>query len=187
VRLDEDEIEAELAKPTSVMETCLAEFLGTFVLMLTVGLNAVTDTSATAWSAAASLMSLIYSLGDVSGAHFNPAVTLGVMISGSRRLKAPEGQGQGQEGQEQGAMVNEESQQRKQLISMGRGFCYIFVQIFGAVAAGALYASYHYGGPESHTPMPIKTGKHITPAVACTGEMIFTALLVVFHCTHSAL
>jgi len=60
----------------------LSEFTGTFVLVLTVGLNVLGSSSATAWSAAAALLSMVYALGDVSGGHFNPAVSLAVVISG---------------------------------------------------------------------------------------------------------
>jgi len=58
-----------------------SEFIGTFVIVLTVGLNLVMTSPAVPWSSAATYMSLIYSLGDVSGAHFNPAVTLAAMLS----------------------------------------------------------------------------------------------------------
>jgi aquaporin Z len=57
----------------------MAEFLGTFMLVLTVGLNVMAASPAAAFSIAASLMCMIYALGDVSGAHFNPAVTVAVM------------------------------------------------------------------------------------------------------------
>eukprot|EP00933_Yihiella_yeosuensis_P035284 TRINITY_DN287_c3_g1_i1.p1 TRINITY_DN287_c3_g1~~TRINITY_DN287_c3_g1_i1.p1 ORF type:complete len:487 (+),score=74.77 TRINITY_DN287_c3_g1_i1:63-1463(+) len=60
----------------------ICEFLGTFFLVLTVGLNVLGNSVATAWSAAAALTSMIYALGDVSGGHFNPAVTLAVVLSG---------------------------------------------------------------------------------------------------------
>jgi len=59
-----------------------SEFLGTFALALTVGLNVLAHSPATAWSAAASLTCATYALGDVSGGHFNPAVTLAVVLSG---------------------------------------------------------------------------------------------------------
>eukprot|EP00933_Yihiella_yeosuensis_P023489 TRINITY_DN18310_c0_g1_i1.p1 TRINITY_DN18310_c0_g1~~TRINITY_DN18310_c0_g1_i1.p1 ORF type:complete len:406 (-),score=105.18 TRINITY_DN18310_c0_g1_i1:272-1489(-) len=60
----------------------VSEFIGTYVLVLTVGLNVLADSKAGAFSIAASLMSIIYALGDVSGAHFNPAVTLALLLSG---------------------------------------------------------------------------------------------------------
>lgn len=60
----------------------VAEFLGTFMLVLTVGLNVLGQSAAGAFSIAAALMSMIYALGDVSGAHFNPAVTVAVAAIG---------------------------------------------------------------------------------------------------------
>jgi len=60
----------------------ISEFLGTFILVLTVGLNSLGHSPAAVLSIAASLTSMIYALGDVSGAHFNPAVTLAIFVSG---------------------------------------------------------------------------------------------------------
>jgi len=59
----------------------LSEFLGTFILVLTVGLNVLGNSPAGAFSIAAALMCMIYALGDVSGAHFNPAVTVAILAS----------------------------------------------------------------------------------------------------------
>jgi aquaporin Z len=66
---------------TTGAEIYVSEFLGTFVLVLTVGLNVLGKSPAGAYSIAASLMCMIYALGDVSGAHFNPAVTLAILAS----------------------------------------------------------------------------------------------------------
>merc|ERR1719359_1674527 len=63
----------------------VSEFLGTFFLVLTVGLNVLTMSPAGALSIGASLMCMIYALGSVSGAHFNPAVTTALTLAG----KAP--------------------------------------------------------------------------------------------------
>lgn len=60
----------------------VSEFVGTFFLVLTIGLNVLGSSPAAAFSIAASLLSMIYSLGNVSGAHFNPAVTWAVYLSG---------------------------------------------------------------------------------------------------------
>jgi aquaporin Z len=60
----------------------VSEFLGTFMLVLTVGLNVLGHSAAGAFSIAASLMCMIYALGGVSGAHFNPAVTVAILGSG---------------------------------------------------------------------------------------------------------
>jgi len=58
-----------------------SEFIGTYILVLTVGLNVLAASQAAAFSIAASLMCAIFALGDVSGAHFNPAVTIAVMAA----------------------------------------------------------------------------------------------------------
>merc|ERR1719253_1833622 len=67
----------ERAEP-KIFEKCASEFLGTYFLVLTVGLNVLGNSPAGAFSIAAALMCMIYSLGDVSGAHFNPAVTIAI-------------------------------------------------------------------------------------------------------------
>eukprot|EP00930_Biecheleria_cincta_P097021 TRINITY_DN8876_c1_g1_i1.p1 TRINITY_DN8876_c1_g1~~TRINITY_DN8876_c1_g1_i1.p1 ORF type:complete len:464 (-),score=68.45 TRINITY_DN8876_c1_g1_i1:168-1559(-) len=59
-----------------------SELLGSFMLVLTVGLNVLGKSPAAAMSIGAALACMIYALGDVSGAHFNPAVTVAVMASG---------------------------------------------------------------------------------------------------------
>lgn len=65
----------------SLVSKLTSEFFGTFMLVLTVGLNMLGKSPAGAFSIAASLTSMVYALGDVSGAHFNPAVTLAVLCS----------------------------------------------------------------------------------------------------------
>merc|ERR1719409_2217681 len=71
---------------TSLGAKCCSEFLGTFFLVLTVGLNVLAKNEAAAWSIAASLMCMIYALGNCSGAHFNPAVTLAIFLSGRGKM-----------------------------------------------------------------------------------------------------
>jgi len=65
--------ESEMAKK------CLSEFLGTFVLVATVGFNVLGGGNAL--SIGASLMVMIYALGGVSGANFNPAVTTCLVLT----------------------------------------------------------------------------------------------------------
>mmetsp|Transcript_5799 Transcript_5799/g.13789 ORF Transcript_5799/g.13789 Transcript_5799/m.13789 type:complete len:476 (-) Transcript_5799:39-1466(-) len=63
-----------------------SEFLGTFMLVLTVGLNVLAGSAAAVFSIAASLMCMIFALGTCSGGHFNPAVTVAVLFRGDRKL-----------------------------------------------------------------------------------------------------
>eukprot|EP00933_Yihiella_yeosuensis_P054188 TRINITY_DN52579_c0_g1_i1.p1 TRINITY_DN52579_c0_g1~~TRINITY_DN52579_c0_g1_i1.p1 ORF type:complete len:459 (-),score=86.96 TRINITY_DN52579_c0_g1_i1:68-1444(-) len=72
----------DFEKPKSMWTELASEFLGTFMLVLTVGLNVLGNSPAGAFSIAASLTCMIYALGDVSGAHFNPAVTIAIVLSG---------------------------------------------------------------------------------------------------------
>merc|ERR1719375_3104750 len=59
-----------------------AEFIGTYFLVFTAGCNVLSGSIGAAFSIGAMLMVMVYSLGSVSGAHFNPAVTLAVWMSG---------------------------------------------------------------------------------------------------------
>jgi aquaporin Z len=60
----------------------VSEFLGTYFLVLTVGLNVIGGSKAPVFSIAASLMCMIFALGTCSGAHFNPAVTIAIVAAG---------------------------------------------------------------------------------------------------------
>jgi aquaporin Z len=72
-----------------VFQEMLSEFIGTFVLVLTVGLNVCAQSAAGAFSIAASLMCMIYALGDISGANFNPAVTIALLLSKEGGMTVP--------------------------------------------------------------------------------------------------
>lgn len=90
----------------------MSELIGTFMIVVTVGLNLVMVSPAGPWSSAACYTSLIYSLRDVSGGHFNPAVTLAVMLS------------------------------RRDKCSFALGQSFIVHQLLGGLAAGFVYARY---------------------------------------------
>lgn len=72
----------------SMVSNLTSEFLGTFYLVLTVCFNVYGGSKAGAWSIAASLMCMIYALGNVSGAHFNPAVTVAIVLAGRGKCEA---------------------------------------------------------------------------------------------------
>ena len=70
----------------TLQQKLIAEFVGTFFLALTICLTAVFGSSSSthpAFPIAATLVMLIYGLRHISGAHFNPAVTLGLWIRGA--------------------------------------------------------------------------------------------------------
>jgi aquaporin Z len=63
------------------MKKLLTEFVGTFVLVLAIGLSAAAGDLAPL-AIGLSLMVVLYMGGHVSGAHYNPAVTLAVALRG---------------------------------------------------------------------------------------------------------
>lgn len=88
----------------------LTEFIGTFYLTLTVGMGVLNRSAFAAWAAGAVVVSMIYAVGDISGGHFNPAITLGVVLC------------------------------RKVDITYGSGFLYVLFQLFAAIFAAFSYS-----------------------------------------------
>jgi aquaporin Z len=79
----------------STAQKYLAEFVGTFGLLLAVGgaavftviwsasgLTSLTRVVLVSVSVGVGLIGLIYAFGDISGGHFNPAVTIGAWVAG---------------------------------------------------------------------------------------------------------
>src|SRR4051794_12862255 len=66
------------------MKKYIAEFIGTFFLVLTIGCTVIGAGASVIAPLAigAALMVMVYAGGHISGAHYNPAVTLAIMIRG---------------------------------------------------------------------------------------------------------
>jgi aquaporin Z len=65
----------------------LTEFIGTFFLVLTIGLVVLGGAPLGAIAIGAALMVMVYMGGHVSGAHYNPAVSLAATIAGKLEKK----------------------------------------------------------------------------------------------------
>jgi len=109
-----------------------SEFLGTYFLVLTVGLNVLGGSPAGAFSIAASLTSMIYALGDVSGAHFNPAVTIAILAS-----------------------------QRCPDVTPAKAATFICAQILGGIVAAGTYAFIYAGQAFSLGPVGSSTWSQV--------------------------
>jgi aquaporin Z len=64
------------------MKKYIVEFIGTFFLVLTVGLSVRSNALFAPLAIGSILMVMIFSGGHISGGHFNPAVTLAVWLRG---------------------------------------------------------------------------------------------------------
>jgi aquaporin Z len=69
------------------MNRLLTEFLGTFFLVLSIGLSVIGASPLAPLAIGATLMVMIYMGGHISGAHYNPAVTLAVFLRGKLPAK----------------------------------------------------------------------------------------------------
>lgn len=64
------------------MPRYVTEFIGTMFLVLTIGLTTVIGVAFAPLAIGATLMVMVYMGGHVSGAHYNPAVSLAVLLRG---------------------------------------------------------------------------------------------------------
>lgn len=64
------------------MKSYLTEFIGTFFLVLTIGLAVLSGSPFAPLAVGVALTAMVYMGGHVSGAHYNPAVTLAVSMRG---------------------------------------------------------------------------------------------------------
>jgi aquaporin Z len=71
----------------------VAEGIGTFFVVFTFGMATLSKLykEERPFAAAATIIAMHYSLADLSGGHFNPAVTLSVMLNGRKKCSIPQG------------------------------------------------------------------------------------------------
>ncbi|MBM4183123.1 MAG: porin [Gemmatimonadetes bacterium] len=65
------------------MKRYATEFIGTFFLVFTIGMVSVTGSAGAPLAIGATLMVMVYMGGHVSGAHYNPAVSLAILQRGA--------------------------------------------------------------------------------------------------------
>jgi aquaporin Z len=65
------------------MRAYLTEFIGAFFLVFTIGLTSVSGLAVAPLAIGAALMVMVYMGGHISGAHYNPAVSLAACIRGA--------------------------------------------------------------------------------------------------------
>lgn len=65
------------------MRNYLTELIGTFFLVLTIGLTVLNGTPMAPLAIGCSLMIMVYMGGHISGGHYNPAVSLAAMLRGA--------------------------------------------------------------------------------------------------------
>src|SRR5258708_6512329 len=70
------------------MKKLIVEFIGTFFLVLTIGMAVITPGAGSLAPIAIGsvLMAMVYAGGHISGAHYNPAVTLAIALRGKVKM-----------------------------------------------------------------------------------------------------
>jgi len=87
--IDGEQAKISGAKTKSLRERLLAETIGTFFLVLTIGVSVAGGGANAAVGIGLMLGIQIYTFGSVSGGFFNPAVTLAVLLSGRGKITPP--------------------------------------------------------------------------------------------------
>ncbi len=65
----------------------VTEFVGTFFLVFTIGLTAMNGTPMAPIAIGSVLMAMVYMGGHISGAHYNPAVSVAILIRGKMEIR----------------------------------------------------------------------------------------------------
>jgi len=138
----------------TMFKKCLSEFLGTFFLTLTVGLCALGNRdNGAALGIGACLMCMIYALHNVSGAHFNPAVTITVLLGGRNKMTKGDGN------------------------PYACAAAYIFSQLLGGVVGGGAYAELYGFQTTALAKLTLGPQDGFNIYQACLGEAFFTFIV----------
>lgn len=138
------------------IKTLSAEFLVTFLFILTICANALNDARkgvntgsvSAGVSTGMCAVAIIYAFGGLSGAHFNPAVTVGAIVGGK--------------------------------MDPVTGICYILVQLLAATASvGALIGLYPEKSEETLTRLLLKPNEQSTTIQAVCFEALMSFILVI--------
>jgi aquaporin Z len=70
------------------MKILLTEFIGTFFLVLTIGLAIASGSDMAPLTIGAALMVMVYMGGHISGAHYNPAISVAAVMRGALPTKS---------------------------------------------------------------------------------------------------
>jgi aquaporin Z len=98
-----------MTKACQILAPFIIEFIGTFFLVLAVGFNSILQNPLAPFGIGCTLMVAIFLGGHISGAHYNPAVTLAVALT------------------------------RREKISTWDAVIYIFIQVCASFVAGLFY------------------------------------------------
>lgn len=142
-----------------------AEFLGTFYVVFTKAMVHRTWSSYEPWAVASAMLCMIYSVRDISGAMFNPAVTLAAFLSGKLR------RGRGRQASSDSMAFH---------LNVKQMSLYMGAQVFAGLMASSAFAMVH--GDMS---LPIRDDTIINPHVSqaikastiIIGETFFTSVL----------
>jgi aquaporin Z len=133
--------------PKPIVVKLIAEAIGTFFLVFTVGMNVLNGFVGAAFSIGSALMCMIYALGPVSGAHFNPAVTCAIFLSGRDQIRA------------------------------GEAGPYVAVQLLSGIIAAFMYSLVHHGKSFPLGPQTDPDGESYGWFFAALAEIVFTFVL----------
>lgn len=138
--------------PSGVVMTLVphlsAELLGTMLITTTFCWNLVTRSRTLWWSVAGAVVSMVYSMWNVSGGQLNPAVTVGAMCC------------------------------EPDLRRMGQGTAYLAVQLLGSVVAGLLTVPLHAFGPAPEESFGILPNPGFSWSSVFAVETLFSMLSV---------